>query len=66
MVLGSVGCFLVIESREHATARGAPPLAHIAAIADRSQPPAPRRGDRQRRRASSTRCAVIWSRGMPR
>src|ERR1700760_3008192 len=24
MVLGSVGCFLVIESREHATARGAP------------------------------------------
>jgi len=38
MVLGSVGCFLVIESREHAGARGAPPLAHIAAIAtDRSR-----------------------------
>ena len=33
MVLGSVGCFLVIESREHAAARGVTPLAHIAAIA---------------------------------
>jgi 3-oxoacyl-[acyl-carrier-protein] synthase II len=33
MVLGSVGCFLVVESREHARARGATPLAHIAAIA---------------------------------
>lgn len=33
MVLGSLGCFLVIESREHATARHATPLAHIAAIA---------------------------------
>jgi 3-oxoacyl-[acyl-carrier-protein] synthase II len=38
MVLGSVGCFLVIESREHAAARGAPMLGHIAAIAtDRSR-----------------------------
>jgi 3-oxoacyl-[acyl-carrier-protein] synthase II len=37
-VLGSVGCFLVIESREHAAARGASALAHIAAIAtDRSR-----------------------------
>jgi 3-oxoacyl-[acyl-carrier-protein] synthase II len=33
MVLGSVGCFLVMESREHAQARGAAPLAHIASIA---------------------------------
>jgi 3-oxoacyl-[acyl-carrier-protein] synthase II len=33
MVLGSLGCFLVIESREHAAARNAPPMAHIAAIA---------------------------------
>jgi len=33
LVLGSVGCFLVIESRAHAAARGAPMLAHIAAIA---------------------------------
>ncbi len=33
MVLGSLGCFLVIESREHAAARHATPLAHIAAIA---------------------------------
>ncbi len=32
MVLGSVGCFLVIESRAHAERRGAAPLAHIAAI----------------------------------
>ncbi len=33
MVLGSVGCFLVIESRAHATARGAAPMARIAAVA---------------------------------
>ncbi|MBV9655419.1 MAG: beta-ketoacyl-ACP synthase, partial [Acetobacteraceae bacterium] len=33
MVLGSLGCFLVIESRAHAGARGATPIAHIAAIA---------------------------------
>ena len=33
MVLGSLGCFLVIESREHAATRGATALAHIAAIA---------------------------------
>jgi 3-oxoacyl-[acyl-carrier-protein] synthase II len=38
IVVGTVGCFLVIESREHADARGAPGLAHIAAIAtDRSR-----------------------------
>jgi 3-oxoacyl-[acyl-carrier-protein] synthase II len=38
MVVGTVGCFLVIESREHAAARGAPGLGHIAAIAsDRSR-----------------------------
>ena len=33
MVLGSLGCFLVIESREHAARRGTPALAHISAIA---------------------------------
>ncbi len=32
LVLGSVGCFLVIESRAHAAARGVSPYAHIAAI----------------------------------
>jgi 3-oxoacyl-[acyl-carrier-protein] synthase II len=32
MVLGSVGCFLVIESRMHAAERGAQAVAHIAAI----------------------------------
>jgi 3-oxoacyl-[acyl-carrier-protein] synthase II len=32
LVLGSVGCFLVIESRAHAAARGAPAYGHIAAI----------------------------------
>ena len=38
MVLGSLGCFLVIESRQHAAARGAAAIAHIAAIAtDRSR-----------------------------
>src|SRR5271165_1314667 len=33
LVLGSVGCFLVIESRAHAAARGAPPVARIAGVA---------------------------------
>ena len=33
MVLGSVGCFLVIESRAHAVARGATPIARIATVA---------------------------------
>jgi 3-oxoacyl-[acyl-carrier-protein] synthase II len=32
LLLGSVGAFLVIESRAHAKARGATPFAHIAAI----------------------------------
>jgi 3-oxoacyl-[acyl-carrier-protein] synthase II len=32
MLLGSVGCFLVIESRAHAIARGVTAYAHIAAI----------------------------------
>jgi 3-oxoacyl-[acyl-carrier-protein] synthase II len=32
MILGSVGCFLVIESRSHAAARGAAAYAHIAAV----------------------------------
>jgi 3-oxoacyl-[acyl-carrier-protein] synthase II len=32
MVLGSVGCFLVIESRAHAAGRGAAPMARIAAV----------------------------------
>jgi 3-oxoacyl-[acyl-carrier-protein] synthase II len=33
VVLGSVGCFLVIESRVHAAARGAAPMARIAGVA---------------------------------
>ncbi len=33
LVLGSVGCFLVIESRAHAAARGAAPVARIAGVA---------------------------------
>jgi len=38
LILGSVGCFLVIESRSHAAARGAQAYAHIAAIhTDRSR-----------------------------
>ncbi len=32
MLLGSVGCFLVIESRAHAAQRGATPIAHIAGV----------------------------------
>jgi 3-oxoacyl-[acyl-carrier-protein] synthase II len=38
LIPGSVGCFLVIESRAHAAARAVAPLARIAAIAtDRSR-----------------------------
>jgi 3-oxoacyl-[acyl-carrier-protein] synthase II len=33
LIPGSVGCFLVIESRAHAAARGVAPLARIAAVA---------------------------------
>jgi 3-oxoacyl-[acyl-carrier-protein] synthase II len=33
MVLGSLGCFLVLESREHAAARGARAFARVAAVA---------------------------------
>ena len=33
MVLGTLGCFLVIESRAHAAARGAAPVAAIDAVA---------------------------------
>ncbi|MBM6593829.1 beta-ketoacyl-ACP synthase [Microvirga pudoricolor] len=33
MILGSGACFLVLESREHAEARGAKPLAAIAGVA---------------------------------
>jgi 3-oxoacyl-[acyl-carrier-protein] synthase II len=40
MILGSLGCFLVLESRAHATARGAAAFARVAAI----------RSDRCRRR----------------
>jgi len=32
IILGSLGCFLVIESRAHAAARGAAPYARIAAV----------------------------------
>ena len=32
LILGSVGCFMVIESRAHADRRGATPLAHIAGV----------------------------------
>ena len=40
MILGSGACFVVVESREHAAARGAKPLATLAGIAS----------DRRRRR----------------
>ena len=63
--LVQLGCFLVIESREHAVARGATALAHIAADRHRPLPPAPRRGDRPTPRTSSWRCAIISSRLMP-
>ena len=42
LVLGSVGCFLVIESRAHAAARGAAPVARHRRRGDGSLPPAVR------------------------
>ncbi|RDI62347.1 beta-ketoacyl-ACP synthase [Microvirga subterranea] len=43
MILGSGACFLVLESREHAAARGATPLATLAGVTS----------DRSRRKPSS-------------
>ena len=65
MVLGSVGCFLVIESREHAAARGATAAGAYRRDRHRSLPPRaqarrPRTPTRQLRR----RCAHHLSRGM--
>jgi 3-oxoacyl-[acyl-carrier-protein] synthase II len=58
MVLGSLGCFLVIESRAHADARGARALAAIAAIGT----------DRCRRRpgeaAANAACQLEAMRGL--
>ena len=48
MTLGSVGCFLVIESRAHAAPRGAEAFAHIAAIRTDRCRRAAGRGDRER------------------
>jgi 3-oxoacyl-[acyl-carrier-protein] synthase II len=48
MILGSAACFLVLEAREHARARGADPLAAIAGVAS----------DRSRREAGSVATAV--------
>src|SRR3984957_20448621 len=67
MVLGSVGCFLVIESREHAAARDATALAHISAIATdrgRRRPGeatanAARQFDTMRRHIDPSHAAVI-------
>lgn len=41
MALASLGAFLVIESRAHALARGATPIAHIATVASDRCPRAP-------------------------
>ncbi len=49
MVMGSVGCFLVLESRAHAAARDAKAFAHIAAI----------RTDRSRRRPGDARANLV-------
>ena len=62
MVLGSLGCFLVIESRAHAAARGATPLARIAGVAHRPQPPR----SPARRRANADAPARRRSRRWPR
>ena len=49
MALGSLGAFLVLESREHATARNAKPLARLASVqSDRTRRAAGRRVERAR------------------
>jgi len=48
MILGSGACFLVLESREHAAARGVTPLAALAGVAS----------DRTRRQAGSVEQAL--------
>ena len=52
LVVGSIGCFLVIESRAHAAARGANAIARIASIQTDSVPARARPGDRQRKHAT--------------
>jgi 3-oxoacyl-[acyl-carrier-protein] synthase II len=49
MVLGCVGCFLVLESRSHATTRGVAPKARIAGI----------HSDRNRRAPGELRATVM-------
>ncbi len=59
LIPGSVGCFLVIESRAHATARGVAPIARIAAVAtDRSR----RRPGEATRNAERQLSAILPSR----
>jgi 3-oxoacyl-[acyl-carrier-protein] synthase II len=48
MILGSAGCFMVLESREHAERRGVPALARLAGVAS----------DRGRREPGHVRDAV--------
>lgn len=65
MVLGSLGCFLVLESREHAARRGARAFGHVASIASdwsrRNRGDAVAAADRMLRgmRLGSTGAAVI-------
>ena len=57
MVLGSVGCFLVIESRAHAAARGATPIARIAGDRHRPLPPPPGEATANAAGATRRRCS---------
>ena len=66
MVLGSLGCFLVIESREHAAARGAAALAHIAAIATDRCRRRPGEATANAERATRGACGIISRRRMRR
>src|SRR5262245_39127928 len=54
MTLGSVGAFLVLEAPEHATARGAKPLAKLGAVAAAQSNRAPG--------AASAKAAAQWAR----
>jgi 3-oxoacyl-[acyl-carrier-protein] synthase II len=58
MALGSIGAFLVLEARDHATARGAKPLARLASV----------QSDRTNRKAGAVTGALarMWKDIAPR
>ena len=55
--LGSLGAFLVLESREHAEKRGAKPLARLSAVVSDRSPPRPGAIKQRSNAVGQDRCA---------